>query len=98
MADPREPRRPEPSPAPGSTRSSLILGKRGSPVQQRLVRAIVLSALLLLGVLYWLVRDLGLDPDDLLNYAATSLMVVGIMVVLGVFGAGLLWLIRRLRR
>lgn len=65
---------------------------------RRLTRTVLLGTLLVAIAILWLVRELGLDADELLGYLVTSLLFVAGAIVLAVLGAALLWLVRRLFR
>ncbi|MFU8815269.1 MAG: hypothetical protein ACNA7W_07980 [Pseudomonadales bacterium] len=69
-----------------------------SSAGRRLGRTIVLGAIVVFLAILWLADQLGLDRDELLGYALTSLMLVGVLVVLAVAGAVLLRLLKRLFR
>jgi len=62
---------------------------------RRLARTIVLATLAVAFAIYWLSAEMGLDRDELLGYVAASLLLVGVVVVLGMLLGTLLWLIRR---
>jgi len=64
---------------------------------KRLVRTILLGALAAGAGLTWLAHELELDQDELLGYAATSLLLVAVLVLAGALLGGLLWFIRRAR-
>lgn len=72
--------------------------RRHGSSQRRLARSVVLGALAVAAAIAWLATELGMDTDELLGFAGTSLLLVGSMVVLAVGGAGLVRLIRRLTR
>lgn len=61
----------------------------------RLARTIVLGAVAVAFAIYWLAAELGLDRDELLGYAAVSVLFVGVLVVLGLVLGVLVWLARR---
>jgi len=67
--------------------------------QRRLVRTIVLGAIAVAAAIWWLSDALGMDRDELLDFALTGLWLVLAMVVLALAGAALLralkWLFRR---
>lgn len=71
---------------------------RGSAQQRRLVRTIVLGALAVAAGIWWLAAEIGLDTGELLDYALTSVLMIGGAVGLALAGAGLLYGVRRLRR
>lgn len=61
-------------------------------------RAIVLGAVVVVLAIYWLARELGMDRDELLGYAGVSLLLVAVIMVVALVGAGVLRLVRRGRR
>jgi high-affinity Fe2+/Pb2+ permease len=61
----------------------------------RLARTVVLGAVAVAFAIYWLAAELGLDREELLGYAAGSLLLVGVLVVLGMVLGALVWLARR---
>ena len=65
--------------------------------RNRLGRTILLGALAVAFSLFWLARELELDRDQLLGYLGASAIFVTILIGLGLVGAGLVWLIKRLR-
>lgn len=77
------------------TRGRLV---RGGASGRRLTRTIVLGAVAVFLAIYWLADQMGLDREELLGYALTSLMLVGVLVVLALAAAVLLRLIKRLLR
>jgi len=79
---------------PGSGRRRKRARDGGS---QRLVRTILLGAVAAVFAIAWLARELGLDADELIGYLGASLVLVGLVVVLGILAGGLLWLVRRAR-
>ncbi len=66
---------------------------------RRLIRTIVLGAIAVFAAIYWVAGELGMDKEELLDYAITGLVLVLAMVVLALAGAALLrglkWLFRR---
>lgn len=62
----------------------------------RLTRTIVLGAIVVFLAILWLADQFGLDRQELLGYALTSLMLVGGLVILGLAGAALMRLLKRL--
>jgi hypothetical protein len=48
--------------------------------------------------LYWLADQMGLDRNELLGYALTSLMLVGVLVLFALIGVVVIRVIRRLMR
>lgn len=65
---------------------------------RRLTRTIVLGSLAVLAALAWLADTLDMDTELLKEYALTALLLVGVLVVAGLVGAALLWLVKRLFR
>lgn len=67
--------------------------------QRRLVRTIVLGAVAVFAAIWWLSDALGMDRQELLDFAFTGLWLVLSIVVLALAGAalvrGLKWLFRR---
>jgi|TARA_Y100001933_G_scaffold8761_2_gene7840 hypothetical protein len=67
--------------------------------QRRLIRTIVLGSVAVFAAIAWLSSELGMDRDELIEYALTGLWLVLGMVVLALAGAALLrglkWLLRR---
>ena len=67
--------------------------------QRRLIRTIVLGSVAVFAAIAWLSSELGMDRDELIEYALTGLWLVLDMVVLALAGAALLrglkWLLRR---
>jgi len=70
----------------------LEAGKRN-----RLGRTILLGTVAVAFALFWLARELELDRDELLGYLGTSVLFVGVLIAFAVLGAGVLWLVKRLR-
>ncbi|MEQ8859376.1 MAG: hypothetical protein RIC56_12080 [Pseudomonadales bacterium] len=68
----------------------------GSSRQRRLVRTIVLGSLAVVASIAWLSGQLGMDRAELLDFALTSVLLVAGLVVLAVFGAVALRLLKRL--
>lgn len=64
---------------------------------RRLARTILLGAVAAVAALTWLARELELDQDELLGYAATSALLVAALVLAGAVLGGLLWFVRRER-
>jgi apolipoprotein N-acyltransferase len=64
---------------------------------QRLVRTIVFGAVAVVAAILWVARELDLDRQELLGFAATSLALVGLFAVLGLVAGVLFWLVRRAR-
>ncbi|MDH3643301.1 MAG: hypothetical protein OES38_14460 [Gammaproteobacteria bacterium] len=69
----------------------------GAGKRNRLGRTILLGTVAVAFALFWLARELELDRDELLGYLATSVLFVAVLIACAVLGAGLLWLIKRLR-
>jgi hypothetical protein len=79
----------------GDARSRIV---RGSAAGRRLTRTIVLGAIVVFLALYWLADQMGLDRNELLGYALTSLMLVGVLVLFALIGVVVIRVIRRLMR
>jgi hypothetical protein len=71
---------------------------RSNAAARRLTRTIVLGAIVVFLAIYWLADQMGLDRNELLGYALTSLLLVGLLVVLALVGVVVLRLIRRFLR
>ncbi len=67
--------------------------------QRRLTRTILLGAVAVAGGIAWLADTLGMDSRELVDFAITSALLVGALVLLAVLGAaalrGVKWLLRR---
>lgn len=72
---------------PGRGGNTGALERTRRSTQRRLIRTIVLGTAAVAAAIYWLARELGIDSEELLDYALTSLMLVGAMVVLALGGA-----------
>jgi uncharacterized membrane protein len=68
---------------------------RSGAAGRRLTRTIVLGAIVVFLAVYWLSDQMGLDRGELLGYALTSLLLVGLLVVLALAGVVVLRLIKR---
>ena len=70
-----------------------------STQHRRLVRTIVLGSVAVFAAIAWLSSELGMDREELVEFALTGLWLVLAMVVLALAGAALLrglkWLFRR---
>ena len=64
----------------------------------RLIRTFVLGTIATLAAFYWIGQQWGLDPDVMMEYVKTTLLFVGVLAVLGVAGAAVLLLLKRLTR
>jgi hypothetical protein len=80
---------------PGDTRSRIV---RSSAAGRRLTRTIVLGAIVVFLAIYWLVDQMGLDRDELLGYALTSLLLVGALALLALLAVVLMRVIKWLMR
>lgn len=69
----------------------------GGRPSARLARTILLGTAAVALALLWLVREFGLDVQELLGYLGVSALFVLGFAACGVLGFGVLWLIRRLR-
>ena len=65
--------------------------------QRRIVRAVIIASVAFIGVLAWLVVELGADRDELLGYAGAALLFVGVPLMLGLLAGGLWIIIRKLK-
>jgi hypothetical protein len=74
-------------------RDRLALERRGSS----LVRLLVGGAVAVVAALYWLVRELGLDRAELIDFALTSLAFIGVFAVPGVIAGAVVAFFRRRR-
>lgn len=67
--------------------------------QRRLVRTVVLGTVAVVAGIAWLASELGMDTDELIDFALTGLWLVLGMVVLALLGAALVrgvkWLLRQ---
>jgi heme/copper-type cytochrome/quinol oxidase subunit 1 len=77
---------------PGN-RERAALEQRGSA----LVRALVGGAVAVLAALYWLVRELGLDQAELLDFALTSVVFIAVFAIPGIAVGALFVFLRRRR-
>lgn len=91
----RTPRR-GPTGDPADDAGAVKRTRRGS--QRRLVRTIVLGTVAVVAAIAWMASEFGMDARELGGYALTSVAMVAAAVVLGLAGAGLLRLIRKLTR
>ena len=72
-------------------------GPRRGGGSYRLPHTILLGTAAVVFALWWLVREFELDVDELLGFLGVSLMFVLGAALLGMFGFGVLLLLRRLR-
>jgi drug/metabolite transporter (DMT)-like permease len=79
-------------------RAALGLKRGRSARTRRLTRTILLGAVVVFLGIAWLARELGLDRDELLGYAFTSLLLVAGAVLLALVAAALMRLVKRLFR
>lgn len=77
---------------PGN-RERAALERRGSA----LVRALVGGTLAVAVALYWLVRELGLDRAELIDFALTSLAFIAVFAIPGIAVGAVLGILRRRR-
>jgi len=80
---------------PADSRSRPV---RSSAAGRRLTRTILLGAIAVFLAIYWLAGEMGMDRGELLGYALTSLLLVGVLVLLALVGVVVLRLVRRLFR
>jgi hypothetical protein len=93
-------------PAPGSYRHRYREkpdADKGAPIRSsRLARTIALGSALMFAVLLYLVREIGMDPAELLRYARQSVVFVATFLIggiaLGLIIVLLKVLLKRLRR
>lgn len=74
-------------------RERAALERRGSA----LIRALVGGAFAVVAALYWLVRELGLDRAELMDFALTSLAFIAVFAVPGIAAGAVLGILRRRR-
>lgn len=72
--------------------------RKGAMGQQRLTRTVVLAALTLMAVLVYAVREMGVDAEQLRQFALLSLVFVVVTMGGGIVVGGVVALIRRWRR
>jgi len=77
--------RPEPSHRP----------RPGGGSARRLIRTILFGSVAVILAIAWLVHELGLDADELLGYAVTSLALVAVVALFGMLAGGILWWVQR---
>lgn len=63
-----------------------------------LARTILLGTVAVAFALFWLARELELDRQELMGFLGTSVLFVGLMVVLGLVGAAAVLILKRLGR
>ncbi len=68
----------------------------GGRPSSRLARTILLGTVAVAFALAWLVREFGLDVQELLSYLGVSALFVLGVAGCGLVGFGVLWLVRRL--
>ncbi len=78
----------------GQGRNAGALERTRRSTQRRLVRTIVLGAVAVFAGIAWLAMEFGMDRDELIGYALTSLMLVLAMVALALVGVVLIRLVR----
>jgi hypothetical protein len=98
------------SPTRGADRPVRQRGRSEAPVTaakgrtkpgrraDRLARTILLGGVVVLLAIAWLARELGMDRAELLGYAKTIVLGVGLLALLGLAGAAVVVALRRLRR
>ena len=64
----------------------------------RLIRTVVLGVIATAAAFYWIGQQWGLDPDVMIEYGTTTLLFVGVLAGLGILGAGVLLLLKRIIR
>ncbi|MDP6374881.1 MAG: hypothetical protein QF921_05395 [Pseudomonadales bacterium] len=65
--------------------------------QRRLTRTIVLGSIAVIVAVGWLAREFGIEANELIGFLATSLLLVGSLIALGLVGALVLRIIKRTR-
>ncbi len=63
--------------------------------RSRIARRVLLGALLAAVAIYYLVREMGLDGDVILDYLLGSMLLVGAVIVLALAAAALMRLFRK---
>ena len=76
----------------------LAKRRRESRRRGRLARTILLGTVAVAFALFWLARELELDRQELMGFLGTSALFVGLMVMLGLVGAALVLVVKRLGR
>ncbi|MDZ7670646.1 MAG: hypothetical protein U5Q16_14940 [Gammaproteobacteria bacterium] len=74
----------------------MAAAPRSNLQQRRLVRTIVLGTVAVVAGIAWLAGELGMDKEELLDFAGTSVLLVGAMVVLALLGAAVLRVLKKL--
>lgn len=67
-------------------------------VSRRLLRTVLLGTVAMVAAFYWIGQQYGVDPEMMREYILTTLLFVGVLVGLGLLGAVLLLLLKRLTR
>jgi hypothetical protein len=62
---------------------------------RRLVRTVLLGTVAVFAAIAWLAHELDMDTGELLGYAGTGLLMVGVVVVLALVGSAVLRGVRR---
>jgi len=73
----------------------VTAGARKRKPRDRLARSVLLGALAAAAVIYWLVRELELDVDVLIDYLLASALLIGAVIAVALLAA---WLLRMLRK
>ena len=69
---------------------------RRKPRQSRLVRTIALGTVAVAFAIYWLALEYGVDTDELVGFLGLSVLFVGGIVGLALFGGFVLWIVKRI--
>lgn len=68
--------------------------RKGSMGPGRLARTVVLAVMALSAVMFYVVREMGVEIGQLWQYALVSLLFVGVIIVVGALVGALLTVIR----
>ncbi len=71
---------------------------RRKPRQSRLVRTIALGTVAVAFAIYWLALEYGVDTDELVGFLGLSVLFVGGIVGLALFGGFVLWIVKKYLR
>lgn len=76
----------------------MAAAPRSNQHHRRLVRTIVLGTVAVVAGIAWLAGELGMNKEELLDFAGTSALLVGAMVLLALLGAAVLRGLKKLFR
>lgn len=76
----------------------MAAAPRSNQQHRRLVRTIVLGTVAVVAGIAWLAGELGMNKEELLEFAGTSALLVGAMVLLALLGAVVLRGLKKLFR